>query len=225
MMEDTEQRVTVSPSKEVITRIDLGLLTGAIAAWIALLALFATYKQIQMAKDTQKAAVMPIVQVDMGYQYKESPYTFEVKLSNVGVGIAYVQRVRALINDESIQDYTVLQDAVMNGRMRGNAVLLETNAAGYLPAGESITPWVYNWGKSVNGRSEIEAYLRGQFGAPMDGVAIEICYCSLLDDCWVTNTDNTAKPTSVKSCGKDNAQDDFFARAISARAAKKLQKD
>ena len=224
-MEDPEQRVTITPTKAVLTRIDLGLLTGGIAAWIAMLALFATYKQIQMAKETQMAAVMPIVQVDMGYQYKVSPSTFEVKLSNMGVGIAYVQRVRALINGKPVQDYITLQDAVMNGRMRSNATLIETAAAGYLPAGESVTPWRYNWGKSINGRGEIEAYLRGQYGAPLDGVTIEVCYCSLFDDCWITSTNDTAKPEPVKSCGIDGVQDDFFADTIAARAAKKLKKD
>lgn len=215
----------MQPAKAILKRIDIGLTTGAIAVLVAFLALLTAMAQTRMAQETQKASVLPIIQINMGYESKTAPYTFEIKIANSGVGIAYIQRVRALINGKPIQDHKVFVDALMNGRMRGNAVLSEGNAAGFLPAGNSITPWSYSWGNSINGRSEINAYLRGQYGAPLDGVDIEICYCSLFEDCWQTTYTNKAKPKPVTSCGIDDIQDDFFAHAIAQKTAEKLKKD
>ncbi len=222
-MSGPEQTPFMKPAKAILKRIDIGLTTGAIAVLVAFLALLTSMSQTRMAQETQKASVMPIIQVDMGYQYKKSPAVFEVTLVNSGVGIAYVQSVRALIKGVPVKDSEVLQEAVMNGRMRSNATLTERPAAGFLPAGERVTPWSYSWGSSLNGRGEIEAYLRGRYGPPMDGVDIEVCYCSLFEDCWTTTASNVAKPKPTKSCGIGDAQDDFFAHSIAKKAADKLK--
>ena len=165
-MATPERTPLMQPAKAILKRIDIGLTTGAIAVLVAFMAMMTAMAQTRMAQETQKASVLPIIQIGMGYQYKKSPTVFEVTLTNSGVGIAYVQRISALINGKPVNDYQALQDAVMNGRMRSNATLTERPAAGFLPAGESVTPWSYSWGSSLNGRGEIEAYLRGAFGAP-----------------------------------------------------------
>ncbi len=221
-MTDPTRTAFMQPAKAILKRIDIGLATGAVAVLVAFLALLTSMAQTRMAQETQKAAILPIIQVDIGYQYKKSPAVFEITLINSGVGIAYVQNVRALINGKPVDEYKILQDAVMNGRMRSNAVLTEMPATGFLPAGESVTPWSYSWGSSLNGRGEIEAYLRGQFGPPMEGVDIEVCYCSIFEDCWTTTASNLAKPKPVNSCSHDDTQEDFFARAITKKAAEKL---
>lgn len=214
-----EQTARGIPAKALLNRIDIGLVTGICAVFISFLALIVANMQTKMAQETQKASVLPIIQVDMGYTYKTSPSLFEINLTNSGVGIAYIQRVRPTINGEPVEKYLNLQNAVMNGRMRSNATLTELPATGYLPAGQSLTPWSYTWGSSLNGRGEIEAYLRGDFGPPMQGVDIEVCYCSVFDDCWLTAYSNTGKPKPVRSCGRDDAQEDYFQTYIDQRAA------
>lgn len=221
-MVNPERTSLATPAKAILKRIDIGLTTGVIAVLVAFLALLTSMSQTRMAQESQKASVLPIIQVDMGYHYKKSPSTFEINLTNSGVGIAYIQRVQANIKGKPVAGYQVLQDAVMNGRMSSNATLTETPAAGYLRAGDTVTPWHYTWGSSINGRGEIEAYLRGQYGPPMDGVDIEVCYCSIFDDCWKTSTTNTAKPKPVSSCGKGDVKDDFFADIIAEKLAEKL---
>ena len=159
----------------------------------------------------------------MGYQHRVAPYTYKISLTNSGPGIAYVQNVRALINDKPIIDSKKFRDALMNGRLFGYAKFEEQSAAGYLSPGESVTPWSFSWSQSS--RSEIEAYLRGEFGQPLDGVDLEICYCSVFDDCWSARASDTNKPKPIKSCGRDDEQDDFFRRSMASRAAALLKSE
>jgi hypothetical protein len=156
----------------------------------------------------------------MGYEYATAPYTFRITLTNSGSGIAYVQNVRPLINGEPVIEHEIFQDALMNGRMFGSAKFEEQAAAGFLSPGNSVTPWSFTW--ADNGRSEIEAYLRGDYGSPMDGIDLEVCYCSVFDDCWKALASDTGKPESVKRCGRNDQQDDFFQQSIAARAADML---
>ena len=66
----------MQPAKAILKRIDIGLTTGAIAVLVAFLALLTAMAQTRMAQETQKASVLPIIQINMGYQYKTAPYTF-----------------------------------------------------------------------------------------------------------------------------------------------------
>ena len=213
-MKNPDRKNFIAPTKSLIKRIDIGLFTGMLALLIAFLT-------IQMEKETQKASVLPIIQVDMGYQYKTAPYSYKITLTNSGPGIAYVQNVQPLIEGKPVSDHNVLQDALMNGRMFGNSKLEEQAAAGFLSPGNSVTPWSFTWGRSHRG--EIEAYLRGVYGPPMKGVDLKVCYCSVFDDCWTVLASDINKPKPVKLCGKNDQQDDFFQATIATRAAEKLE--
>jgi hypothetical protein len=159
----------------------------------------------------------------MGYQYKTLPYSFKIMLTNSGPGIAYVQNVQPLIGDKPMADYKELQNATMIGRMLGFGKFTEHAAAGYLSSGDSITPWQFEWQKS--GLGDIRAYLRGLYGAPMEDVDIEVCYCSVFDDCWTVRYSDRRKPKPIESCGPDDMQNDFFQKAIEMRAAAKLDRE
>ncbi len=215
-MKDPERRNLLAPTKSLLKRVDIGLFTGMVAVLLAFLT-------IQMEKETQKASVLPIIQVDMGYQYKTVPYSYEITLTNSGSGIAYVQNVRPLIKGDYVTDYKQLHDVLMNGRMYANSTFKEQAAAGFLSPGNSVTPWSFSWGKSHRG--EIQAYLRGAYGPPMEGVNLEVCYCSVFDDCWTVLASDMNKPKSVKFCGRNDQQDDFFQTTIAARAAELLEKE
>lgn len=212
-MKSPERRNFTAPTKSLMKRIDVGLFTAIVAVLLS-------FFTVLMEKQTQKARVLPIIQMNMGYEYAAAPYRFRITLSNSGSGIAYVQNVRPLIGGQPVAGHQVLQDALMNGRMFGNAKFEEKAAAGFLSPGNSVTPWSFTW--TENGRSEIEAYLRGDYGAPMEGVDLEVCYCSVFDDCWKALASSTGKPRPVNSCGRGDKQDDFFQQSMAARAAEML---
>ena len=222
----TEESQVTRPAKALLQRIDIGLTTGIIAVLVAFLSLLVAQSQTKMALQAQKASVLPIIDIDMGYTYKtedgkRAPY-FEVVLNNVGAGIAHVQSVAPLQNGQVITTAQAFEDAVMTPRLRSWARVTEKSAAGYLRAGDSVTPTSYAMGSPG---SELTAYLRGQSGPPMDGVDIRVCYCSVFHDCWTVDYLSRTTPKSLRTCGIDNVVSDGFQDIADQRAAARMAKN
>jgi len=210
------------PHQSILKRIDIGLTTGICAVLISFLALMTSRAQIKMNQETQKASVMPVIDIDMGYLRRDENRWFEVTLNNVGAGIAYIQSVTPTINNEPAAEYQAFEDAVMNRRMRGWATLTEKPATGYLRAGESVTPISYRF--SATNR-EIDAYLRGQFGTPFENLDIKVCYCSVFEDCWTVSYVDRKRPQPVSNCGVTDTPNDLFQTYIDQRADVRSVKD
>lgn len=211
------------PAAALLKRIDIGLTTGVVAVFIAFMSLLVARSQTQMALEAQKASVLPIIDIDLGYENAadRSDAMFAVRLNNVGAGIAHIQSVTPLKNGEPVTDVDTFDLAVMNGRMRSNAGYpITAPATGFLRAGETVTPRAYRMGAAG---SEVDAYLRGQFGPPMDGIDVEVCYCSVFEDCWTVRYLDRKLPKSVNVCpGFRDSPIDYFQTYIDQTAAKRL---
>lgn len=222
--ETTGLDLSKEPHISVLKRIDIGLMTGVCALLISFVGIMTSRASFKMAQETQKAQVLPIIDIDLGYENisDRSNASFAVHLNNVGAGIAHIQKVVPLQNDTPIEDVQTFDLAVMIGRMRANAGLPTTApAAGFLRAGETVTPRSFRMGAAG---SDLGAYLRGEYGTPMDGIDIEVCYCSVFKDCWTVKYLDRKLPMPVNSCGIDDAPLDFFQTYIDQTAANRLKK-
>ncbi len=211
------------PHRSILKRIDIGLITGLCALLISFVGIVTSRASFKMNQETQKARVLPIIDIDMGYENigDRSNAIFVVRLNNVGAGLANIQRVTPLQNGEAIEDIQAFDDAIMNRRMRSNAGFPVTaSAAGYLRAGQSIEPRRYRMGAAG---SELGAYLRGDYGTPLDGLDLEVCYCSVFDDCWAVKYLDRMTPKPVDNCGIDDAPVDYFQNYIDQAAAARLE--
>jgi len=209
------------PHKSLIKRIDIGLTTGMCALFLSLVGILTSRATFKMNQQTQKARVLPIIDIDMGYIKKPDAkgvmkQHYDVTLNNVGAGIAHIQNVTPTIKGEVVKDYQTFEDAIMTRRMRGWARLSEKPAAGYLRAGDSLTPHSYDMGSAA---SELNAYLRGQWGAPMDGVDVTVCYCSVFDDCWTVKYLDRKTPKPINNCGIKDEPIDIFQTYTDQRMA------
>ncbi len=212
---------TKAPHKSILKRIDIGLTTGLCALAISFVGIVTSRATFKMNQETQKARVLPIIDIDMGYLKRpnakgEMRDYFEVTLNNVGAGIAHLQRVTPVQNGNPVTDYQAFEDAVMTRRMRSWAKLTEKPAAGFLRAGDSLTPVSYNMGMPG---SELTAYLRGEWGAPMDGLDVQVCYCSIFEDCWTVSYLDRKLPQAVKDCGITDVPEDGFQTLSDQRMA------
>lgn len=215
----TEDNQFSSPSKSLLKRIDIGLMTGLCALTLSLIGVVTSRASYKMNQETQKARVLPIIDIDMGYENigDRSNAIFAVRLNNVGAGIAHVQRVMPLKNGAPIATIQEFDNSIMNGRMRSNLGFPNVApAAGFLAAGKSIEPRRYRMGAAG---SELGAYLRGDYGTPLDGLDLEVCYCSVFQDCWTVRYADKKLPQEVKSCGIENKPIDMFQSYIDQTAA------
>lgn len=211
------------PAAALLKRIDIGLTTGIIAVFIAFLSLLVARAQTSMALEAQKASVLPIIDIDLGYENTadRSNSAFVVRLNNVGAGIAHIQKVVPVQNGKPVEELSAFENAIMNGRMRSNiAAPTVSHAAGFLRAGDSVEPRRYRMGAAG---SELGAYLRGEYGTPLDGLDLEVCYCSVFEDCWTVKYLDRKLPTPVNNCGIKDAPVDYFQTYIDQTAAKRLK--
>lgn len=223
------------PHKSILKRIDIGLMTGLCALLISFVGVITSRATFNMNQETQKARVLPIIDIDMGYIGKPDAQGvmkqyFEVTLNNVGAGIAHIQSVTPTrishiqedkpsnVGTQPIESFEEFEASIMTGRMRSWATLTETPAAGYVRAGESVTPVSYRMGAA---ESDLSAYLRGEWGMPMEDLDLTVCYCSVFEDCWTINYVDRKTPKPVKSCGIDDVPVDMFQSYIDQRIAKR----
>lgn len=221
--ETTGVDLTKEPHSSILKRIDIGLMTGLCALAISFVGIMTSRASFKMNQETQKARVLPIIDIDMGYENigDRSNARFVVRLDNVGAGIAHIQKVTPTKNGEPIATIDAFDAAIMNGRMRSNVGFPSVSpAAGFLAAGNSIEPRVYRMGAAG---SELGAYLRGDFGVPLDGVDLEVCYCSVFEDCWTVKYLDRKLPEPVETCGIADAPEDMFQTYIDQTAAKRLK--
>ena len=214
--------LTKQPHTSILKRIDIGLMTGLCALLISFVGIITSRATFKMNQNTQKARVLPIIDIDLGYENigNRSEAIFVARLNNVGAGLAHIQRVTPMQNGEPVADIQAFDDIIMNRRMRNNVGYpVASAAAGYLRAGDSIEPRRYRMGAAG---SELGAYLRGQYGPPLDGLDLEVCYCSVFDDCWTVKYADRKVPSSVNNCGIDDTPIDYFQTYIDQTAAKRL---
>jgi hypothetical protein len=211
-----------APHQSLLKRIDIGLLTAILALIISFVGIITSYATYKLEQATQAAEVLPIIDIDLGYLSKIEQTSnttrryFEVSLNNVGAGLAHIQSVTPTQNGEPFADYEAFDLAVMTGRMRSWATLTEAPATGYVRPGEALTPVSFRIGGA---EGDLTAYLRGQWGKPMDGVDVSVCYCSVLDDCWRVNFLDRKQPKSVRSCRIGETTEDGFQDFIDQRIA------
>jgi len=217
----TEEDQISSPSKSLLKRIDIGLMTGLCALAISFIGILTSRATFKMNQETQKTRVLPIIDIDMGYLKKPDlkgipKQHFEVTLNNVGAGIAHIQSVTPTVKGVPVTEYQIFEDAIMTRRMRSWTTLTEKPAAGYLRAGQNITPVSYRMGSA---EGELSAYLRGEWGTPFENLDITVCYCSVFEDCWTVNYVDRKTPKLIDTCGITDAPIDAFQSYTDQRAA------
>jgi len=210
-----------APHKSLLKRIDIGLLTAVLALVISFIGIVTAYAAYKLEEATQKAEVLPIIEIDLGYRGKvdtsgDIRQYFEVNLNNVGAGLAHVQSVVPTQKGEPFADYEAFDLSIMTGRMRSWATLTEAPGTGYVRPGEALTPVSFRIGGA---EGDLRAYLRGQWGKPMDGVDVAVCYCSVLGDCWTVKFLDRKQPKPVRSCGIGETTEDGFQDFIDQRFA------
>jgi len=195
------------PHQSILKRIDIGLMTGLVALLLSFVGIMTSRATFKMNQETQKARVMPIIDIDLGYDTSGAPLTFSVKLDNVGVGLADIRSVEAFVNGEPGNEST-FQSAVMSPRMTEWAEVINGEAVNYLRAGDSVVTHSNVIKNPFQARAN--EYFSGKLGVPLSGADIKVCYCSVFEDCWTVSFVDRKPPEPTKSCGINGAPKDVF---------------
>ncbi|MCW8108309.1 hypothetical protein OPS25_07360 [Alteromonas ponticola] len=110
--------------------------------------------------------------------------TFSYIVSNQGTGPALIKYVKVSSDSTYIKRWADIPEFRHFSQTHINGITL--------PAEHSVTPFEYKG---------------DQFPVVMkldEDIAIELCYCSIYDECWVTNKSGTTR--SVEECSMEQEQ-------------------
>ena len=208
------------PARALLKRIDIGLTTGLLALLLSFVGILTSRATFKMNQETQKARVLPVIDIDMGYNTSGAPLTYTLGLENVGVGLADIRRLSVFVDAEPATGEEQFRDAVMSPRMAAWARTRDGEAVNYLRAGDRTTPIQFVIENAFQARA-------GEYfeSNPAPRAEVEVCYCSAFDDCWTVRHHDRRAPQAVDSCGTTGAVQDDVQGWRDARIASDLSEE
>ena len=188
----------------------LQLIPAIVGIFIATLALYAALNESDAVRKQQQAAVWPHMQVDLTNITTNDTTGITIGVSNRGIGPARVRAANVLLDGEQITSWQEL------------FLALQPDASGFFPRNDSRVGYtVLVPGGSVEvvkvsteffdlydiaslegistseETAELVLSLREAFRE--DRVEMQLCYCSVFDDCWLVSSANR-DPQLVDTC-------------------------
>jgi hypothetical protein len=179
------------------------MLIAVCAVISSIAAVYIAWDQARVMRSQEKADVWPMIQLthQTNVEAGETSYTFDIK--NAGVGPALIDDYIIMVPGEGwTKDFKSMVRYLLPESI-GEPGWANTSLDGrVLRQGDGVMAVRGIWAPSERVRSamqeRIDEYVSGERGA----AEVFVCYCSILDDCWVSTTlTSHLRPEPVKSCG------------------------
>ncbi len=180
------------------------ILISAASFYVAVLQTRATQQQV-------KAETWPYLQIDTGNYDEDSGNTLiNYTLVNAGVGPARVESMQIFYQDQPMGGFYELARECC---LEDLAIPAEESIIGSAligtPTTSSASPKILPSENEVNLfrllRTETNEVFWNRIDKLRFQLRAEACYCSVLDECWITNFSDQPQP--VNSCRADREQD------------------
>ncbi|MBN03122.1 hypothetical protein [Ponticaulis sp.] len=182
------------------------MLIAICAVISSIAAVFIAWDQARVMRSQEKADVWPILQLQHNTSTPAGGALYEFDVQNAGVGPALIEdyliripgredtrsfdeMVRYFITDSLEETYGL--PAYSNQALRGRVIR----------QGDSVrtigAEWLGAEGLERDFLSAVQSFLDGT----RQPAEVFVCYCSILDDCWVsTSAGHALRPIEVNSC-------------------------
>lgn len=154
---------------------------AVIATLVGLLALAVSAYTAYVQREQLRAQVWPSV---MLATYNLAP-NLALQLVNAGTGPARIVATRVTVDHEPVASWWHAQRAM---GAESNGLIISQLSSTVVPAGKELA--------FLRPASEenAEARFQDQFLSNKHVVVVTVCYCSVLDDCWLVTTTTTPEP-------------------------------
>lgn len=195
----------LSRAERIALRISVAQTVLAVVGFlVGIIALYAALNEADAVRKQQQAAVWPYVDVSVTNDNSSDDRFTEVSISNKGIGPARVKTIGVLLDDEPTASWW---DLIGKSTELGERDLLLSNADAsgrVMTAGESLM--LVRIDKTALADDEAGALeVLDQFRSVLTQgrVRMNICYCSVFDDCWKIDTAVAGEPSLVRDCGQN----------------------
>ncbi|WP_306015039.1 hypothetical protein [Oceanicaulis sp. MMSF_3324] len=166
-----------------------GTLAAAVAA---LIALFVAWDQGRVMRQEIRASVWPALQVDGFSTQRDDDIVQGLNIQNAGVGPARIDSIAVFYQGALVTDLEALSD-LFPGHTGRSATSVSGRIIG---AGDTVEVFSFQLLRA-DGDDAVEMMYD-----LASNYTVDVCYCSVLDECWIAHTSGAAtpKPESVDAC-------------------------
>ncbi|MEM7764160.1 MAG: hypothetical protein AAF290_08760 [Pseudomonadota bacterium] len=161
-----------SPPKGQRSGTNFDRIAAIFAVLLSLAALFVSFVEVSSERAQQRAEVWPYIQIDPSY----SSSGFRLRMVNKGVGPALMGQLVLLHNGQPVQDVDqLIVDTIGAERAFSyDRYAMSDPSNSVVAPGDSLTLFGVSWD------DDTRALVQAWNGA----IDIDICYCSIHEDCW-----------------------------------------
>ncbi|MAI91165.1 hypothetical protein [Ponticaulis sp.] len=182
------------------------MLIAICAVISSIAAVYIAWDQARVMRSQEKADVWPIVQLLHHTGYDHGGFQYRFGLENAGVGPALIQGY--IIHLPGEENTTSFRDMV--SYFVGEEIMDNFSEPNW--ADQSVRSRVMRQGTQMNAievewqaeeglQDVVEAHVSPFIRGERPPAEVFVCYCSILDDCWVATTlQSNPTPTEVRSC-------------------------
>ena len=187
----------------------LNFILALCAIFISAASFYATYLQANSAERQVKAMTLPLIQFSHGnYDPEENSRAIDLELKNAGVGPAIIKRVQIKYLNKTYDSLNQFFEACCKAEI----VLDKAQKAldQQLEMDEGMGDWVSQPLDNIilpgQSRYKFQSILYGtktaafwdKLNSERWNMSLDICYCSMLDECYVTEKNGVVK--EIKTC-------------------------
>ena len=165
--------------------------TAVGAMLVGLAALFVAWDQARVMRAQQHGAVVPALQVDGSISDSLGRLNLSLRVSNNGVGPAFIESV-AVYRDGVVQEDLSALIGILG--QNSNDVSWTSMIGRVVAPGQSVEPARLSWPREEVGIEGIRA-----LASEYSRWDAQVCYCSVFDRCWIASSGNT-RPETVSRC-------------------------
>jgi hypothetical protein len=160
-----------------------------VAIVVGVAALYVSWDQGRVMREEVRASVWPALQIDGFASRTLDGMSLGLRIQNAGVGPARVERITIRNRGELVPD---LESMLEQMPADGDLSLLTVEGR-IVAAGDVVQPFTLLY------REALALDAVDVMGALSAQWSVEVCYCSVLDQCWTSGQDRVA-PAQVADC-------------------------
>jgi len=151
-------------------------------------ALLVSIYEVKLMREQEKAMIYPHLTLGINYNSEG----FQVFVKNSGTGLAKIRKVEVYSEEKAFRDWMeIIAYYLPDGPSIGYDIMSQNQFSGQvLPANESITLFGLPWETGSDTRNAAVRLLESHIRKLSYG----ICYCSVMDDCWLLENDQQPRP-------------------------------
>ncbi|OKY24882.1 MULTISPECIES: hypothetical protein [Thalassotalea] len=191
-------QLTPQLKSKLFTSESLSIFLAVCAIFISAASFYATYIQAEAANKQVKAMTMPLIQIDSGnYDINAEKAKISMNIKNAGVGPAIIKYVTygyknkrymnlsSLLQDcclpKNVEPLSLHQSGLITSPLH-NAIIAGNDTLHHITLDQTPDNYPF-WQALDKARSELK---------------ISICYCSMLDECFISSQPDRYQP--VQQC-------------------------